>query len=181
MLRRFAGVLLLGMCLAGLAQREAKPDAAAAQKVELERFEKLTLERTMCEGHCPMYRIVIYGDGTVEYEGQRFVRTIGSAKAMLSREQVRRLVTAINDADYFSLRGSYRRRQDGCPTYVIDEPSVITSVTSNGMTKKVHHDQGCREVSKEGTLGATYPRQLTELEIRIDEIVDTALWVGPRR
>src|SRR5712691_7505714 len=34
----------------------------------------ITLERTMCYGTCPAYTLRITGDGSVEYEGMRYVR-----------------------------------------------------------------------------------------------------------
>lgn len=143
-------------------------------------FEELSLERTQCFGACPVYRVIIRGDGTVDYEGYKFV-TVRSARATLSREQLSALVAAINDARYFSLRSSYRNARDGCPTYVTDHPSAITSVTSQGKTKKVHHNLGCRERRSMDGPGRAYPSELTALEERIDEIVNTARWVkGPR-
>ena len=37
----------------------------------------ITLERTACFGVCPVYKLTIYGDGRVLYDGIRFVRTEG--------------------------------------------------------------------------------------------------------
>ena len=38
----------------------------------------ITLERTACFGTCPIYKLTVYGDGRVEYEGERFVTVTGS-------------------------------------------------------------------------------------------------------
>jgi hypothetical protein len=37
----------------------------------------ITLERTVCYGTCPSYKVTLTGDGTVVYEGQNFVRVQG--------------------------------------------------------------------------------------------------------
>jgi hypothetical protein len=175
-----AGLLAVTFCAAAqgplsegyAADVTGQADAAGA----LTRFETVTLERTACEGTCPMYRVVIHGDGRVEYDGYRFVK-VRSATTTLSQEHIQALLTAINRARYFSLRNSYRSREDGCPTYAIDLPSALTSVTSSGVTRKIRHDLGCRELpAPDGRLGAPYPRELTAFETAIDEIVNTARW-----
>jgi hypothetical protein len=143
------------------------------------RFEKLTLERSEC-GLCSVYTVTVYGDGRVEYRGFRFVEK-RSARATLSAEQVEVLVAAVNDARYFSLRDSYRTERDGCPTFVTDHSSAFTSVTVGGSTKRIHHDLGCRERVGADGLGRSYPPGLTELEEKIDRVVNTARWVGTRK
>ncbi len=37
----------------------------------------ITLERTACFGACPVYTLSIYADGTVVYNGERFVDVEG--------------------------------------------------------------------------------------------------------
>ena len=170
---RLAAVLLAATCCAALPEQPSRSQPAGP----LTHFEKVTLERTACEGTCPVYRVVILGDGGVEYDGYRFVK-VGSATTTLSPEQIEALLAAINNARYFSLRGSYRRGRDGCPTWVTDSPSALTSVTSGGVTRKIDHDLGCREPSaSDRRLGAPYPPELTAFENAIDEIVNTARWV----
>ena len=120
---------------------------------------------------------MILGDGKVKYDGYQFVK-VGSASTTLSQEQIEALLAAINKARYFSLRNSYRRGGDDCPSWVTDHPSALTSVTSGGVTKKIDHDLGCREAAgPDRRLGATYPPDLTAFERAIDEIVNTARWL----
>ena len=169
-----AAVLLAATCCAALPEQPSRSQPAAGP---LTHFEKVTLERTRCYGTCPVYRVVILGDGRVEYDGYQFVK-VGSAAATLSQQQIQALLAAINKARYFSLRNSYRRGGVGCPTWVTDHPSALTSVTSGGVTKKIDHDLGCREpAGPDRGLGAPYPPDLTAFEKAIDEIVNTARWL----
>ena len=39
---------------------------------------QISLERTICFGRCPNYRVTIEGDGSVTYEGWRFVKVEGT-------------------------------------------------------------------------------------------------------
>src|SRR5262249_3359553 len=59
-------------------------------------------------------------------------------------------------------------KDDGCYTDVVDTPSVKTSITIAGKTKSVEHQHGCK-----GPLGID---QLTALEDKIDEVVNSSRW-----
>jgi hypothetical protein len=118
------------------------------------------MERTICFGTCPVYSVTIYGDGTVEYLGERFVAVEGEQTAQISEEQVRELVQAFYDADFFNMQDRYEDN-------VTDLPSTTTTITLNGETKSVYNYFGA-------------PEELEALEDKIDEISGAAEWVGPR-
>ena len=121
----------------------------------------ITLERTRCFGVCPAYTLTIYGDGQVVYDSKDFVRIEGTRTANISEEKVRQLVTEFQNIDYFSLDDSYEEFN------VTDMPSAITSITINGQTKTIRHYHG----------DLSAPKKLTELENRIDQIVNTDQWI----
>jgi len=121
----------------------------------------ITLERTECFGSCPVYRLTVLGDGAVIYEGIRFAQVQGTMQTTISEDKIRQLVSEFQKIDYFSLRDSYEERN------VTDMPSAFTSLTINGDKKTVRHYHG--------DLGA--PKELTELENKIDEIVNSNQWI----
>jgi len=121
----------------------------------------ITLERTACFGVCPVYTLTIYGDGRVVYEGIRFVRIEGTRTTTISEEKIRQLITEFQSADYFSMDDSYEELN------ATDMPSAITSITINGKTKTVKHYHG----------DFSTPRELTELENKIDQIVYSDQWI----
>ena len=121
----------------------------------------ITLERTACFGTCPVYKLTVYGNGTVVYEGRRFVRIEGKRTTTIGEDKVRQLLSEFERAGYFSLKDSYEERM------ATDMPSAFTSLTIDGKTKAVRHYHG--------DFGA--PEELTELEDRIDEVVDSDRWV----
>lgn len=121
----------------------------------------ITLERTPCFGACPVYSLAIRGDGTVNYEGKDFVKVKGTARTTISMDQVYKLVHEFEKADYFSLKDSYTERT------ATDMPSVITSITTGGRTKKIEHYHG----------DFSAPEKLTELEYMIDQIVNADQWI----
>ena len=120
----------------------------------------ITLERTACFGVCPVYTLTIYGDGRIVYEGMRNVRIEGTITTTISEDKIKQLITEFQKIDYFSLKDSYEERN------ATDMPSAYTSLTINGKTKTVRHYHG--------DLNA--PKKLTELENKIDLIVNSDEW-----
>lgn len=144
-------------------------------------FEELTLERTVCYGSCPAYRITVFADGRVEYEGREFVKVAGTATKRLTASEIQQLRVELGKVNYFALRSRYSFARDGCPTVWTDNPAAITSVRRNGMVKSVHHYYGCRQQDRGSARGQPYPEYLTRFERRIDEIVGTTEWVVSKR
>lgn len=141
--------------------------ASAANDIPKDLF--ITLERTLCYGFCPSYKLTISADGSVVFEGREHVKKPGVSKSHLSQVELRQLVAEFEKADFFSLRNRYHEPADGCDAFVTDNPSAITSIRINGKTKTVDHYYGCR--------GPKAIEVLTRLESRIDEIANTAQWV----
>ncbi len=121
----------------------------------------VVLERTICYGTCPIYKITIFGDGRVQYIGERFVRIAGTRSAKISKEKVNQLIDVFQKAGYFLMKDSYTMRD------MTDLPSAIISITVSGKTKTVTHYHG--------DTGA--PKVLNELENRIDQTVDSQKWI----
>ena len=118
----------------------------------------ITLERTLCYGLCPNYKLTIFGDGKVVYEGKNFVKVTGIQTAQISQNKVKELVDEFNQIGYFSLRDEYTEK-------VTDLPTTITSIIIDGKTKKIVNYYGA-------------PKKLNELENKIDEITNSINWVG---
>jgi len=121
----------------------------------------ITLERTICCGRCPVYKLTIFGNGAVMYNGLEFVAITGRHMANITEDKIQRLIGAFKKADFFSLNNSYVEFMR------IEDPFAITSLTINGKKKRVRHYHGDNSA----------PHQLRILEDEIDEIVGTDQWV----
>jgi hypothetical protein len=122
-----------------------------------------TLERTVCFGTCPSYRVTVFSDGRVQWEGASFVKVKGKATAKLTPAELAALRDAFRDAKYFA-------RQDADCYDVTDNPSANTSFDDGKQKKSIKHYYGCRS-SKDAPA-------LTALENKIDAILGTERWVG---
>ncbi len=96
----------------------------------------ITLERTLCFGNCPAYKLTVYGNGAVTFEGKSFVRVTGKAEGAITQEQFKQLIFVFEEANYDSLKDSYTQIS------VTDAPYVTTSITVDGKTKTVRHYLG---------------------------------------
>jgi hypothetical protein len=122
----------------------------------------ITLERTACHGTCPIYTVAVLEDGTVLYEGENFVSVIGKQTSEIAPETVAAMVAAFRDAGYFDWNDAYDMQT------VSDLPTVITSVTHDGTTKRIERYTG----------DTSAPLALRFLEQWIDDVTNTALWTG---
>jgi hypothetical protein len=159
------GLLLLLVLLTGcirLVEKDGadKPDKPLPPPVIHEDFV-IQLERTACFGKCPVYSLKIKGDGTVIYSGVQFVKMTGIQEAKISMEAINQLLMEFEKAGYFSLNDSYTKFGKS------DMPSANTSISLGGQTKAIKHYLG----------DLSAPKQLTALEDKIDEIVNSAQWI----
>src|SRR6476620_2929455 len=70
----------------------------------------VSLERTACYGRCPIYKVTVLRDGTVLWEGERFVKVTGKATAKVSVSVIMDLAKAFAKADFFALQDRYTNR-----------------------------------------------------------------------
>jgi hypothetical protein len=157
-MKKVYGLILVVLCSAMLAScASTSTQGSATPSVTV-----ISLERTTCFGRCPVYKVSIYGDGTVRYDGKEYVKVKGSQTRVISQEQVGRLVAEFQQARYFSFKDEYET------ITFTDAPLAITSVTIDGRTKRVRHYLG----------DGAAPRELSVLEERIDHVSGADEWVG---
>jgi len=121
----------------------------------------ITLERTACFGTCPVYGLSIYADGTVVYVGLNHVAVTGVQTTMIDPSIVQSLVDQMKASGYFDWNDEYTKM------LITDQPTVITSITS---------DDGSKQITRyDGDPGA--PVGLVRFEDRIDQAVNVDQWV----
>lgn len=131
----------------------------------------ISLQRGNCEGGCPVYRVVIFANGDVIWQGRGRVAKPGVVLSRIERDRIRALIHDFESIDYFHLENIYGYRGSGCRSSAPDMPMVITSLSMDGLSKTLSHHDGCvGEVSE----------KLTALENSIDEAVSIDRWIKRR-
>ncbi|HEV8176921.1 MAG TPA: DUF6438 domain-containing protein [Gemmatimonadales bacterium] len=157
--------LALGMaaCASRTSVPAAEQSGASAEPVP----PAISLQRTPCFGSCPVYTIAVSPSGLVTYEGRAHVQVLGTAAGQIRKQRVDELLTEIERAGYFHFASRYAVSEPPCGRYVTDLPTVISTASLEGRTKRIEHDHGC---------GAA-PGALALLEKRIDEVLGSDRWV----
>lgn len=174
MIKRHAARVGLLVCLASLAVVMAGTLGSASQQGSwLGNFSDrelkevvIRLERTKCYGSCPAYKLTIHGNGRVVYIGEDNVKEKGKKHARIGVDDVRRLVSEFERANYFSMN-QYTDKDCSC-VLCTDMPTAITEIKVKGIAHRVEHYYGC----------TCPPPLLWELEQTIDKIVHTEQWTG---
>jgi hypothetical protein len=134
----------------------------------------MTLERTVCFGTCPEYTVAVSGNGTVRYDGRRFVQVEGAQERQISREVVETLLREFYMIDFFHMRPEYMEGRDilvdadgtvhETGHMVTDLPTTIVTLTIGAYGKRVRAYYGA-------------PESVYTLATHIDEAAGTAAWV----
>jgi acetamidase/formamidase len=136
----------------------------------------ITLERSVCFGTCPSYKVTVASDGTVTFEGRDFVKTKGRATSQIKPDDFKKLVNEFEKIKYFLLDDKYEPGTPGCPFSATDLPYARTSIQLNGKTKSLSHYHGCRAPEALRALSEVLGA-LTALERKIDEVAGTEKWI----
>jgi hypothetical protein len=134
------------------------PDAGSAEDNPL----VARMSRTACFGTCPIYEVSVYADGTVEYEGHRFVKDEGKRTAKLTQSQLAQVRAAFEKAGFLKLEGDFACYE------MTDMPSANVTYRDGDTERTIHHYHGCRSA----------PETMSVLEKRLDELLGTRRWVG---
>ena len=165
-------VCLLAACGTSVPQTA---NSTSTEKPDL----SLTMERSQCLGNCPVYKLEVLQNGRVLFEGSSFsekdfssTKSTGKKETTLSDEKINQIIAEIDKTDFFSLKNDYTNLGEAgnCAT---DNPTVILSIKLKGKEKQTKHNLGC--------IGTTDVAKLTNLENKIDEIVETKRWIGERK
>jgi hypothetical protein len=161
-------MLVLGWGIEGCASHPPAPPPVAQSAAAPADSVAVTLERTPCFGSCPVYLVTASSSGAVRFEGKSHVSHPGSAAGRIPKARLDSLLAELEAAGYLDFEENYVPGSPACGNAATDLPTVTTSVTLHRRTKRIEHYRGC----------AGAPRALSRLEERIDEVLNTAQWIG---
>jgi hypothetical protein len=119
----------------------------------------ITLERTLCKGSCPAYKLSIYRDGTVIFEGSGYVLfEDDTVRTRIPYDTISNLLKEAERIGYLEFKDEYS-------SGVIDLSPYITKVTIDGKIKKVTEYGGA-------------PKSLVSFENHIDQVTHSTRWIG---
>lgn len=100
-----------------------------------------TYEQTACFGQCPVFKLEIYSNGQLHYEGKAFVNKEEKYTKTISPDKVQEIVDLFLESKFFEFEDEYTSTVQDFPTYYF-------SFTHDGKTKKVKDHYGSPEALK---------------------------------
>jgi Domain of unknown function (DUF6438) len=132
----------------------------------------IIMERSNCEDGCPVYRIIIFGDGDVIWIGRNGVVRPGVVKSAIEPDGLRMLIQDFASLDFFGLDDIYGYHGRGCQKSQLGKAVVRLLFVMDGRSRSLWHHNGCAgEVSE----------KLTALQNKIDLAVGAEKWIADKR
>lgn len=78
------------------------------------------LERTMCYGTCPAYKIEIFNNEEGYYYGGKFVKHIGVFQFSINKEDISLIIERANEINFFDMKNEYSEKVSDLPTTYIE-------------------------------------------------------------
>jgi len=127
----------------------------------------ITLERSGCLGKCPVFKLALLSNGSVYFQGRHNVKRKGIFDTLFNRQELKELIPEIHISGFFKLREIYNLTNCVGPS---DLSSLVISIRTNDISKKVSFYIGCIEYSSEARL-------MTALASRIEDISNVKSWI----
>ena len=122
----------------------------------IERTVFATIHRGACYGSCPTYKMTIYSDRSVEYEGIRAVELIGKYTSTISQKEYDQFIETAEFIEYMNLEDVY-------DSPITDIPGTRTSIVIEGVRKEVYRRY-------------QYPKRILKFEELFDNVMKSAKW-----
>jgi hypothetical protein len=139
--------------------------------------DSIVLERTMCYGTCPAYRLSLSNGGEIRFESRnpgdesrRAADTVGAAT-------FRALISRARTIGFFDFPSEISSDSVLCHTRWTDHPTVVVSVFAKAQKKRVEDYLGCYETRDMQVLPSI--ARLRSFEEEIDSVLGSSRWVRP--
>jgi hypothetical protein len=162
--------VLIGLQLAAAVSAGAQPTRLA---------DSIVLERTLCYGTCPAYRLSITADGRVAFESRNpgdSARTASDSSQSRAFQYLRERAAGIG---FETLPDTIANSRSLCSDSATDHPTATVTIHFGSGRKAVVDYRGCFARSDHSVVPVI--AGLRAFEAAIDSAVNSARWVRPAR
>jgi Domain of unknown function (DUF6438) len=119
----------------------------------------VSLQRTPCFGQCPVFKIQLFDDGKVVYEGKAYCKRMGTHKATASPELIKAIQQKASDIKYLSFNEKYPKGE----SMITDIPTTISYIKVGSESKMVYNNYDA-------------PTELVEFERWLEQQFESLKW-----
>jgi hypothetical protein len=120
-------------------------------------YESISLERTPCNGSCPVYRVILYRSGRAEFEAKDFLPRIGKFTGTVDLLTYAHLCYVLDNGRFKDFKDDYRAN------WTEDSACIVTVSTGHAV----------KQVSDHGAVG---PIELWAMEQLVDGVRESIPW-----
>jgi hypothetical protein len=139
--------------------------------------DSIVLERSMCFGTCPAYRLRLSDAGVIHFESRNPGEEGRTATDTVPAATLPSLVSRARSIGFFELPREIAADSVLCHNRATDHPTVVVTIFTNGETKRVEDYHGCYETVEHEIL--TPIARLRSFEVEIDSVLRSSRWVRP--
>jgi hypothetical protein len=122
--------------------------------------DSVAMRRGPCFGNCPVYEVVLRGDGTATYQGGDYAPREGRWEGRVAPEEVEALLARLREVDFWEMEADRQIR-------VQDLPEVVITAEQRGRRHRVHTNRP--------------PAELQPIQRAIDSIAASIDWTPERQ
>ena len=163
--------LLLLACSAPGAKTDAEKATVTAPA------DSIVLERSVCFGTCPAYRLRLSGAGEIRFDSRNPGEEGRAAVDTVTATTLPTLVSRARSIGFFDLPPKILGDSVLCPIARTDAPTVVVTIFTRDETRSVQDYHGC--VDKVEHKVAPQLERLHAFEIEIDSALRSSRWVLP--
>lgn len=133
---------------------------------------ELTLERTWCLGTCPVYSVRVGGDGSVRYEGSKYVLRTEVVESRIDPARLEPILREMEALDYL-------RHEHRCRSKMRDSPGTGVKLLVGKTSRRfvdMHSGRECGQVATE--LDTIWHASVDRIGKLVDELVQSEQWIG---
>jgi hypothetical protein len=110
---------------------EEFPVKTQKQRIKFPENAIARIQRTACFGHCPIYTLTVYNDGTAMLHAEKWLDLEGDFTATVDQKKFDNLIQKAEEVGYFELKDVYDSES------VTDLPSTITTLRKGDELKQI--------------------------------------------
>jgi hypothetical protein len=171
MIARFVGMLLLALACTPSDGKDARQGAFPPSA------DSIVLERSMCFGSCPAYRLRLSDSGEITFESRNPGEDGRNAADTVAAATLPSLISRARSIGFFDLPSEIAADSILCHNRATDHPTVVVTVFAKTQTKRVEDYLGCFETVEHETLQPI--AHLRSFEVEIDSVLRSSRWVRP--
>jgi hypothetical protein len=169
--RYLAGALFLLACAPSNPKTEAEKGTASSAA------DSIVLERSVCYGTCPAYRLRVSDTGAIRFESRNPGDEGRVAEDKAAATTLASLVSRARSIDFFDLPTKIAADTALCRNRATDHPTVVVTIFTKTEASRVEDYLGCFETTERGVQSRVL--RLRAFEAEIDSVLQSSRWVQP--